>query len=869
MMDNYIYWLGKGDSIDKGAVGSKAANLWTLAQAEFPTPRGFCLSSLAYQHFVDEAKLHEPIMSLLAQIDIKDLSSLDQAATQVRELISSSKIPSDIASALLAAYRTLAEMEAKAEPSVAVRSSALIEDLAEASFAGLYESYLNVRGAEALLSHVKACWGSLWTPRSIYYGLSKDLLVTSNAMAVIVQSLVPSTSSGVLFTANPTTGRRDEIVVNSSWGLAETVVSGLVSADTFIVDKSTLALRESSLGQKEKISVSESQGGTSIIESSPESRGQSSLTASQLRILTQTALDVEKLFGAPQDIEWAFNDETLYILQSRPLTTLGTQPSPEPFPINWDKEEDKNYWWTWDQIHYPRPLSPLYASIIHYNLRGRQRGNEFFGGAAEAQMQIINGYRYTAQVPLPLSEDEIENRRRTGRERLDWAIENVKDRWENHLLPEVMEDHRQMMAFDLKGASVDALLEHLDWALNRWERHIDIHVLGVNPAGQAARRFATLFPEYTGNKEEHEAYKLLQGFEQKSLETHRGLWALAQEVKSSPELLRCFQQDNPIEIMAALTSTPITQPFLKNLQNYLDMYGSRFTDLGEDFFDPTWREAPEFVISLVKTFLLSSAQDPQKHHEALVAERARALEDAYQRIGDDPEKRHTFDHTLELAQNHLPIMENHHFYIDHTSPALLRYIFMEFGRRLSESGEIEQKADVMFLTIEEIKAAIKGSISPALRSLIEERRQQREKWLKLMPLTGVGTPPPPNSLVPAFTAYAQEEGHDDPRVLKGLASSSGIVTGTARVILSSSQFNQLKPGDILVCQSILPQWTPLFSVIAGLVTNAGSPLQHGAILAREYRIPSVDGTRYATQVIQDGQRITVDGTAGLVYLDVS
>lgn len=862
---NYVYWLGRDNPIDKTVVGSKAANLWTMAQAGFPTPSGFCLSTLGYQHFIDEARLYEPLESAIALIDIRDAAGLELIAGQIHGLISGREIPNIIADALSVAYRTLGEMKSTTEPFVAVRSAALAEDQAEASYAGLYDSYLNVNGFEGLLTHVNRCWSGLWTARAIHYRLSKNRINTRAAMSVIVQAMAPSTSAGVLFTTNPVTGRRDEIVINSSWGLADAVVSGLASADTFIVDKSTLALREITLGQKASKVVPAQEGGTVTMETLREDREQPSLASAQLRTLTEMALGIERHFGAPQDIEWAFDGDALCILQTRPLTTLRDRPSPEPFPISWDNEEDKNYWWAWDQIHYPRPLSPLYASIIDYNIRGRQRGNEFFGATTGPHLRIINGYRYIAQVPLPLTNEELEGRRELGRERTELAIENIKQRWEEHLLPEVMDDHRKIQDFDLKGASVDALLEHLEWVLGRWERHLEIHVLGVSPAGQAARRFAALYMEHTGLQEEREAYKLLQGFEQKSLETHSGLWSLAQQVKSAPELARCFQEDGPQETMSALNSTPAARSFLKNLQGFLDGYGSRFTDLGEDIYDPTWREAPEFVISLVKAFLLPSAQDPQMHHEALVTERAKALEAAYQRIGPDVGKRKAFDHALELAQNHLPIMENHHFYIDHTSPALVRYVFMEFGSRLAERGKLEQRQDVMFLTLEEIKAAIRGSGSSDIYPLINERRRQREEWLKLMPLPGVGTPILPNQS--SISISGMEEGHDDPRVLRGIPSSSGVVTGTARVIMASSEFNRIQAGNILVCQSILPQWTPLFSVIAGLVTNAGSALQHGAILAREYRIPSVDDTRYATQVIKDGQRITVDGTAGLVYLD--
>ncbi|MBM2826900.1 MAG: phosphoenolpyruvate synthase, partial [Dehalococcoidia bacterium] len=294
----------------------------------------------------------------MKEASVDDPRALESKAEAAQRLITSRPMPTEIASALEESYLRLAQMLSERDPAVAVRSSAIGEDQGRASFAGQYQSYLNVRGTDALIAHVQKCWSALWLPQALHYRLTRSEQNGSPAMAVVVQRLVPCTTSGVLFTANPLTGRRDEIVVNSAWGLAEVVVSGIVSPDTFVVDKETLAPREITLGQKDKVAQPLLAGGTTLIETPQEDRERASLSDSQLENLARMALAIESHFGAPQDIEWAFNDDSLFILQSRPITNLREQPSVGPFPIVWEREEDKKLWWTWDQIHYPRPLSP-------------------------------------------------------------------------------------------------------------------------------------------------------------------------------------------------------------------------------------------------------------------------------------------------------------------------------------------------------------------------------------------------------------------------------------------------------------------------------------------------------------------------------
>jgi pyruvate,water dikinase len=302
-----------------------------MAMAGFAVPGGFLVTTQAYRQYVAENDLQSRILEL-AKPELKDGTvSFAKASDDIRQLFDGAEVSKELVDEITSAYAALPDDE----PALAVRSSANAEDLPDLSFAGQQETYLNVRGADAVATAVKDCWSSLWTAQAITYRHQNGIDQASVAMAVVAQTMVPSEVSGILFTANPATGERSELIVEASFGLGEAVVGGHVTPDSYVVDRETLTAKETTIGPKEQQIVSDGEHGTRIEDVAEGERQLSSLSEDRLKELSATAIEIEALYdGLPQDIEWAFSDGKLWLLQSRPITNL----PPQPIEVVWEPD---------------------------------------------------------------------------------------------------------------------------------------------------------------------------------------------------------------------------------------------------------------------------------------------------------------------------------------------------------------------------------------------------------------------------------------------------------------------------------------------------------------------------------------------------
>src|SRR5215471_8318329 len=338
---------------DIDSLGGKAASLARLTAAGLAVPRGFVVSTAAYRRFVAENALQPQILQAVSMTST-DPASLDQTATTIGQLFDGAAMPDDLAHEIDAAYAQLGEV------AVAVRSSATAEDLPELSFAGQQETYLNIRGAEELRRAVKRCWASLWTARAIGYRNNARIAPDDVALAVAVQTLVEADAAGGMFTANPVSGARDEVVVNAAWGLGEAIVSGLVTPDTLVLEKSTVAIKHQDVASKQVMTV----GTTNGTAEQPVPAAQQTrpvLSASQAAELARAGVRIEQLYGRPMDVEWAFHGGTLALLQARPITALPEPPAP---PLEFRLPNPKGKYARSSVIELlPDPLSPLFATL--------------------------------------------------------------------------------------------------------------------------------------------------------------------------------------------------------------------------------------------------------------------------------------------------------------------------------------------------------------------------------------------------------------------------------------------------------------------------------------------------------------------------
>ena len=342
---------------DLDTVGGKGRSLASMTAAGFPVPAGFTVSTSAYRQYVADNGLQQAIIDVAKPELVGTVVSFDSASQQIQALFAKTDLGGALKAQIAEAYAALGA----GEPPVAVRSSANAEDLPDLSFAGQQDTYLNIRGLDAVFEAVRNCWASLWTARALSYRHEHAIAQEAVAMAVVVQGMVPSEVSGILFTANPATGERSEMIVNASFGLGEAIVSGKITPDTYIIDRDTLALRETIIGSKEHMLVSTAGQGTDTRELNAAERKQSSLAKPVLRELAQLAITVEQHFGQLQDIEWAVVNGTLSLLQSRPITNLPPAPLKE---IRWEKP-DMSDWVTAIALarknleeHIPGPLYP-------------------------------------------------------------------------------------------------------------------------------------------------------------------------------------------------------------------------------------------------------------------------------------------------------------------------------------------------------------------------------------------------------------------------------------------------------------------------------------------------------------------------------
>jgi pyruvate,water dikinase len=461
-------------------------------------------------------------------------------------------------------------------------------------------------------------------------------------------------------------------------------------------------------------------------------------------------------------------------------------------------------------------------------------------------------------------------RGKRAEEKLNDTMGRLAERWDTEWLPEIKNFLAYCDAFDLTGADTPDLLAHLDAMLERSNRIWCIHFQIVTPIYVAMGLFDDLYRDLFGNEGAFDAYRLLEGFDNKTLETNRSLWDLSRKALATPEVCRVLEERAGSEVVAALEGSPAGQAFLEELNAFLDAYGHRGPTWGMSL--PGWIEDPTPVINNLKDYVTQSEGDPGAELEALAAEREQALAEARERLKGYPQQvTNQFEFLLKAAQEGIVLTEDHGFWIDFIGLYRIRKVFMEVGRRLAGAGVIETPDDIFQLKLDELRASSVASPPDDRRSLIAERRAELEHFSAVTPPPKLGTdygPPPDTPVTRAFGKFwgAPPQPQEDPGVWKGNAGSPGKARGPAKVIRSLAEADKLQRGDILVAETTSPPWTPLFATAAAIVTDTGGILSHCAVVAREYRIPAVVGTGTATSTISDGQTLEVDGDTGAVRI---
>ncbi len=536
--------------------------------------------------------------------------------------------------------------------------------------------------------------------------------------------------------------------------------------------------------------------------------------------------------------------------------------TPDDFPINWEKPEDAELFWQVDQMHWPTGMSPLQATmdlpafIRGFNLAAQELRMPF----QSVEFKVFNHYAYRAAVPLP--PEAMPTRMQEMQAAMMQYIPGLLERWTTVYEPEVRELNDETLFGNYSEMSDRDLSTLFERIVAKRERSGQLHFLAVLPAGGSVAFFEEVYGNLFGKPKGSEHLQLLQGFPNKSVEVGNALWHLAAEARKRPAVMKVLREVPPSEARAAIEGVEGGAEYNGAVDEHTEKYGWRAKDF--DIAATTWHEDPTPIYALVREYAARNDYDPEEEFRSLVAAREAREKVLKEKLAGGPVE--MFSQALAFAQQYLPVQENHNFWIDQQGTCVQRMPTLEAGRRLVAAGRMAATNDVFMLRYDELQDALRGGAGD-LRELVASRRADLAKFRAKAPPAEFGlTPPPSDGPEERFFGVKPPESAD-PRVINGHGASAGKITGVARVILSLDDADRLKSGEVLVCPATMPPWTPLFALASAIVTDHGGVLSHTAIVAREYRIPAVVGTKLATALIEDGQMITVDGSEGTVRLE--
>ena len=900
-------------------VGGKAANLGVLTAAGLPVPDGFCITTTAYQRVAAEAGLDAVLAELEAgagagasaganrDTSAEGAAALAGLAERARAALEAAPMPDDIADAVRAAYAELGNNDG-GRLAVAVRSSATAEDLPDASFAGQQDTYLNVAGEDALLDAVCRCWVSLWTERAVAYRSDNGIDQRSVSIAVVVQEMVDAEVSGVLFTANPLTGRRHEAVVDAASGLGEAVVSGAVNPDQFVVDTASGRILERTLGDKLGRTAGDNASGS----------GEACLSDEQVRALAALGARAEEHFGEPQDLEWAIGPGgAIKLVQSRPITTLYPLPAPAATGREGSSGNASD-----DGGSDGATRAYLCASLLQGLTRPlTPMGLSAFQVLADAYRPA--GGTYGAPVPFSYSQAGLRLfvdvtpvlRSKAGR-RIFPAAMRAADARSVGALRYLMEDPRfsiisrpklGALRGSLRGslksvpqlAMIPQVLNGLvrpAAALERSRRaEQEFHRMLVLPEpATPARRLdfvertlggiitpgllKQLPPPAAGYiwlgivrwllgplVQPGDLQAVLRGLpDNVTTQMDLELWHAATIIRDDAEAARALTDEDPQELALRYAEGSLPATAQHELAAFLNRYGHRAVaeiDIGI----PRWSEEPAHIINVLANYLRLSepdqAPDRQFARAAATAE-AKAAELAQRARRRGRIRGRLVSYGLRRVRTTAGRREYPKFGLI-VALAALRAQLRQVGTVLADEGRIASPGDIFFLDLAEARVGLRGA---DLHELAAERRRtynrelRRRRIPRLLLSDGTDVEAAMGARASATTTAGA---HLPPGTLSGAPASAGTVTGKARVILDPAGAH-LEPGEILVAPSTDPGWTPLFLTAGALIMEMGGPISHGAVVAREYGIPAVVGVPDATTRIATGDTITVDGAAGTI-----
>ena len=869
-MSSYVIGFQNIDKTRIEVVGGKGANLGELSKISgIHVPNGFCITTVAFQRIIGETSSINQLLDQLSDLCVEDRGKISEISGELRRVIEGTAIPEDMTEEITHYLSWLGEKNA-----YAVRSSATAEDLPTASFAGQQDTYLNIIGREEILKHISKCFASLFTERAVTYRIQNGFDHRKVHLAVVVQQMVFPQVSGILFTADPVTGNRKVLSIDASFGLGEALVSGLVNADIYKVRDGKVI--DKKVSTKKLAIYALKDGGTKEQETPFELQNRQALTEEQILNLARVGRKVEEHFGCPQDIEWCLEDDTLYIVQSRPITTL--------FPIpEGNNKENHVYLSVGHQQMMTDPIKPLGMSLmkaVSYGRWHKASGRLFIDVAPmlasqDGRKMLLNNMKQLE----PLTQDAImtiierdfikclpEERDEQSSVPSDQVKPSIEPRLQIENDPSIVTDLIRKsqtsigeLRQNIRGKTGTDLIDFIMEDINELKKILfDPQSTAVFMAAiDASLWINETMNEWLGEKN---AADILSQSVPNNITSEMGLALLdvADVIRPYPEIIDYLQHVKDDNFLDELVKLDGGQETRDSILSYLNKFGMRCA--GEiDLTRTRWSEKPTILIPVIlnniKIFEPNASHLKFELGKQEAMEKEKELLERLNMLSDGEEKVKETKRMIDLIRNYIGYREYPKYGMV-SRYFVYKQALMKEADRLVQTKVIHEKEDIYYITFEELREVI--ATNKLDSHIICKRKEEYKLYDKL-------TPPRVITSEGEIVAGEYKRENLPSGAMAGLPVSSGVVEGRARVIYSIEDAN-LEEGDILVTAFTDPSWTPLFVSLKGLVTEIGGLMTHGAVIAREYGLPAVVGVENATKLIKDGQRIRVHGTDGYVEI---
>ena len=821
---------------DPNLSGGKGASLSSLSRKGFPVPNGFVVTSNAYADFLRAAHIPNDFN--------KEIKVRPELLQQFRQALRETSLPGYLAREVAVLFRNY-----PGDQNFAVRSSSTLEDLAEAAFAGMHSSFLNCCGQEAVLTAIHDCYISLWSDEAVAYREHHGFCHSQAKMAVIVQTMINCEVAGVGFSMHPVTGDPHTSVINANLGLGESVVNGQHEIDHFEIDRASGKVKKSNIGNKTvQITSNPHSDGTIEIQIDNKEAEKPCLDSDQLLRINAILEEIDSSCGFPQDIEWGISENQVFILQSRPVTRIPPRwtrdESAERFPnaitpLTWDMVDQgfhKSLSYSLNLMGLPPYQGKWFSSFDHY-IYGNQNAVSLYLERNPISIRDFDDLR----VAIP----EIRNT-------CQW-VQDLPSQWAGDL-----------DAFLQKIGRFNASrLEEIDDVKKLWARVEEIVQTGSDyfqpniaisiTQAKLYRILIHLIRMVVGESEAPRMFDSVLGFcETRTCEINRELFELAKMIEADVKLDRLIHEHESREIIQSGVLETFPE-FAQHFERFIENHGHR--ELEFDAYYPTWVEVPWIVLDNLRLVLRSidEAPSPVRKENKLRIQMYAAEGRLLSKIPDDL---HFFFHELiRMARTYTSLDDREHYHTTRLTPPL-RSRLRALGNALVSRGYIDEPLDVFFSEYADLDKAVQSDNHDSWMEWSERVRINRARYLEAR------SREPENEIGQASESLDFPENGS----LQGIPGSPGCVEGVVYKVRSPEDFAGMPENAILVARATSPSWTPLFYSAAGVITESGGPLSHGAVIARELHIPALMSVRRALSILENGQRVKVDGTGGIVSI---